>query len=57
MTSEIDNQKCSNASQLFYNVVINVINRPKEFKPSGEEVEYRKSEGGHYMCNELLGNR
>ena len=45
MTSEIDNQKCSNANQLFYNVVINVINRPKEFKPSGEELSIEKVKG------------
>ena len=29
MISEIDNQKSSNANQLFYNIVINVRNSPK----------------------------
>ena len=29
MISEIDNQKSSNANQLFYNIVVNVRNSPK----------------------------
>ena len=45
MISEIDNQKSSNANQLFYNIVINVRNNPKNLDLLGKKLSTEKVKG------------
>lgn len=45
MISEIDNQKSSNANQLFYNIVINVRNSPKNLDLLEKKLSTEKVKG------------
>lgn len=45
MISEIYNQKSSNANQLFYNIVINVRNNPKNLDLLGKKLSTEKVKG------------